>query len=318
MAVRHRVIRILLSLSLVASACIGAVAAAGANASSAGAATSGPACTFDGGGTLGIVLNQKPGDKVVIKCTGLAPNHPYLMMETSLLLAVDPAAKPLLTGQVLSLPGLLAVLAALPEINPAALTFPFSDMSGNLNVTYTLPTSNAPDPNATCPPSTAQINAGLIGCAIATIDLTTFKPVAAASSLVEFAGDPLFPPSPTLALSTATATHGQTVTVSDAPGATTFWWLATLTALAALLTGGTPPPSSINVTLSRVHVVVPATVNITPAVYNPPVLTPPKLSGTFTVPKHVTTGVHTVTVAETAKVQIFTLTLTATAPLTVT
>ena len=88
-------------------------------------------------------MNATPGEKVAISCTGLGALHPYLVMETSLLLAIDPAAKPLLTGQVASLPGLLSLLDSLPEVNTAALTFPVSDLSGNLNMTYTLPTSHA-------------------------------------------------------------------------------------------------------------------------------------------------------------------------------
>ena len=54
-------------------------------------------------------------------CTGLPALHPYLVMETSLLLGIDPNASALLTGNIASLSGLLSLLDALPEINPAAL-----------------------------------------------------------------------------------------------------------------------------------------------------------------------------------------------------
>ena len=265
----------------------GAVGVATADTGSAAAATPGaPACSFNKG-TFPILLNATPGEKVTIACTGLGALHPYLVFETSLLLAIDPAAKPLLTGQVASLPGLLSLLHSLPEINTAALTFPVSDLSGNLDMTYTLPTSSAPDPNAVCPPTTAQIDAGLPGCGLTMIDLTSFSPVAAGSVLVEYAGDPLLPPSPTLVASTTKAPAGTTVSVGDAPGATTYWWLSTLSSLAALLGGGTPPTPTITVTLHHgKSPVVTAADNITvaPAVYNPPTLTPPKISGGFTVP----------------------------------
>jgi hypothetical protein len=223
---------------------------------------------------------------VAISCTGLKPLHPYLVFETSLLLAIDPAAKPLLTGQITSVPGLLSLLKSLPEINPAALTFPVSNLSGGLTMTYKLPKSHAPDPNAVCGPTTPQINSGLIGCGLTMIDLTSFTPVAAGSILVTYAGDPLLPPAPTMVVSTPTAKPGQTVAVSDAPGATTYWWVATLASLSALLSGGTPVPPVVTVTLTHGKTSVTAANDITvsPAVYNPPVLTPPKLSGGFTVP----------------------------------
>ena len=248
------------------------------------AAAATPACTFNGS-SLPLLSGATAGEKIVISCTGLAPLHPYLIMETSLLLGIDPKAAPLLTGKIVSLAGLESLFAALPEINPSALTFPVSDLFGNLNETYVLPTSQAPDPNASCPPTTLQIDEGLIGCALATIDLTSFKPVAAGSAVVQYAGDPVFPPGPTLALSTTKASPGQSVAVGDAPGASTFWWLSTLTALESLLGGGAPAPKiTVSLAGKKATVTAPNTITVTPAVYNKPVLTPPKLSGSFTVP----------------------------------
>ena len=196
-------------------------------------------------------MNATTGEKVAISCTGLSPLHPYLVFETSLLLAIDPAAKPLLTGQITSVAGLLSLLDSLPEVNPAALTFPVSDLSGDLNTTYTLPTSHALDPNAVCPPTTAQINAGLPGCGLTMIDLTSFTPVAGGSVLVEYTGDPLLPPNPTLVGSTTKAAPGATVSVGDAPGATTYWWLATLVVARRPAGGGTPPAPAITVTFQH-------------------------------------------------------------------
>jgi hypothetical protein len=276
----------LATLALTGSTLLAAVTTDTVAPGSAGAASSGaPSCTFDGS-SFPLLSGANPGDKVVIACTGLKPLHPYLVFETSLLLAIDPAAKPLLTGQVTSVPGLLSLLSSLPEINIKALTFPVSSLSGGLTMTYRLPKSHAPDPNAVCGPTTPQINSGLIGCGLTMIDLTSFTPVAAGSILVAYAGDPLLPPAPTMAVSTATAKPGQTVAVTDAPGATTYWWVATLASLSALLSGGTPVPPVVTVTLTHGKSSVTATNDITvsPAVYNRPVLTPPKLSGGFTVP----------------------------------
>ena len=277
-----------LCLTLVTSIALlgGAVGVATTGAAPAGAATpSGPACTFNGS-AFPILLNATAGEKVAISCTGLGTLHPYLVMETSLLLAIDPAARPLLTGQVASLPGLLSLLDSLPEVNTAALEFPVSNLSGGLTMTYKLPTSHALDPNAVCPPTNAQINTGLIGCGLTMIDLTSFTPVAAGSILVQYSGDPLFPPNPTLVGSTATAAPGATVSVADARRATTFWWDSTLSSLAGLLGGGAPPAPIIRVLVKHLGTTLVAANNITvtPAVYNPPVLTPPRISGGFTVP----------------------------------
>ena len=285
----------------------------------AGAATPGPHCTFNGG-TLPIVTGASAGEKVVVSCTGLPPLHPYLMMETSLLLGIDPNAAPLLSGQVVSLPGLMSLLASLPEIDVGALSFPVSNLSGNLNVDYVLPRSQAPDPNASCPPTAKQINAGLIGCALATIDLASFKPVGAASAVVEYQGDPLFPPNPTLALSSTTAVPGQTIAVGDAPGATTYWWLSTLVALEGLLGGGssTVPTVTLKLTSSRgVSTAVANSIKVTPAVYEHSVLTPPAISGTFIVPAKKVRGQQTVTVTYGALLLGFPLSNTASAPLKV-
>jgi hypothetical protein len=299
MMVRFRWARI----SVAAAALVSAFTAIGASAAvpPAGAATAAPACTFNGV-SLPLVLSASAGEKVALDCTGLSAAHPYLVMEVSVLLGIDPKAAPLLDGNITSLAGLMALLDALPEVNPAALAFPLTDLSGNLNYTYTLPTSQAPDPNATCPPSNAELNMGLIGCALAMIDLTTFKVVGAGSALINYKGQPLLPPSPTLALSAKTAKPSQVVDVSDAPGATTYWWLSTLTGLEGLLGEGSAAPPKVQVTLQKSKNSRPTKaankITVTPAVYNYPTLTPPKISGGFTVPA--ISGDEIVTVTYTA------------------
>ena len=266
----------------------------------AGAAATAPACTFNGV-ALPLITSASAGEQIAIDCTGLSSAHPYLVMEVSLLLGIDPQAAPLLDGDITSLSGLMALLSALPEVNPAALAFPLTDLSGNLNYTYTLPTSQSSDPKATCPPSNAELNMGLIGCALAMIDLTTFKVVGAGSALVNYAGQPLIPPSPTLALSAKKATPNQVVNVSDAPGATTYWWLSTVTGLQSLLGSGSAAPPVVTVSLKSSNnpkTTAANEITVTPAVYNYPVLTPPKISGGFTVPA--IRGHETVTVTYTA------------------
>ena len=134
-------------------------------AAPAGAASSTPACTFNGS-SLPIITRVTSGEVIDISCTGLPASHPYLLAETSLLAGIDPQAKAALSGGVTSLTGLLGLLDAVKEINVAALAFPSSDSNGDLNYKWTVPSSQPLDPNATCPPSTQQFNSGLIGCAL--------------------------------------------------------------------------------------------------------------------------------------------------------
>lgn len=260
-------------------------------APSAGAATATPACTFNGSSTP-IVQGVSAGSKVDIVCTGLPALRPYLFLQASLLIGIDPKAAALLSGGSLGASTLEGALAALPEIDAASFNVLVANTSGDLTFDYTVPTFQPTDPNASCPPSTQEYNAGLIGCAIAMVDLTTQTPLAAGSAVLEYQGFNLLPPEPTLVLSAKKSTPGGTVTVSDAPGNTTYWWVATLASLEALLSGGGAPAESllVNFQHGRNGAFVPAVNNIvvTPASYNGTTLTLPSISGSITVPAGVT------------------------------
>jgi hypothetical protein len=313
--VRILVIASVLTVSCGATALVSASAPSGAAVVASQAASAGPQCTFDGS-SLPLVTGVTPGSKIAVSCTGLPPLHPYLMVGTSLVLAIDPAAAPLLSGQLVSLSALMALLAALKEIDlPSAIT-PISDLSGNLSISWTVPTFQALDPNASCPPTQQEFNSGLLGCALAMIDLTSFKPVGAGSGLFEYAGFPLFPPNPTVALSSSTAVPNQTVSVSDAPGASTYWWLSTLNVLQSALGTGSGTPS-VKVTLVDMNgrsVPAASTAHVAPATYNSGVFSPPTLSGGFTVPSTVT-GPVTVDVQLSAPLDGIPLSNSASAPL---
>lgn len=275
-------------------------------AAPAGAATSTPACTFNGS-SLPLISGVTSGKVIDISCTGLPALHPYLLAETSLLAGIDPQAKAALSGGVTSLSGLLGALDALKEINTNALAFPISDLSGNLNYKWTVPSSQPLDPNASCPPSTQEFNSGLIGCALAMIDLTSFTPFGAGSALMQWKGEPIFPSAPTLALSASKGTPGQTVSVGDAPGHTTYWWVSTLQALESLLGGSSTAPT-VKVTFGKGKTAVPLVSNavVAPATYVNSVFTPPVLAGTFTVPS-VPTQSSKITVSQSLSVFGFTL-----------
>lgn len=316
---RLRFVRIVL-ISTVLSLSCGTAAALAAAVTPVGtapaAASTGPQCTFNGS-SVPLITGVSAGSKIAIKCTGLPALHPYMLVGTSLVLAIDPAAAPLFSGQITSLSGLMALLTALQEIDLPSATTPTSDASGDLNTTWTVPTFQALDPNASCPPTQEEFNSGLLGCALAMIDLTSFTPVGAGSALFEYSGFPVFPPNPTLALSASTADPGQTVSVSDAAGATTYWWLATLNVLQSSLgsSGGSPPTVNVTVVDAKNHSVsAPSNAQVTPAKYSGGVFTPPSLSGGFTVPSTVT-GPVTVKVSLTALLDGLPLSNTASAPL---
>jgi hypothetical protein len=296
--------RTLCGISLALVICAGSVAASVATAGAAAAATS-PSCTFNGG-TFPIVTGVTPGSTVQVDCTGLPAYHPYLLLETSLVIAIDPSTSALLSGTV-SPSLLIAVLSALPQINPAALDVTVSDGSGNLSVAYKTPTTQPLDPNASCPPSTEEFNSGLIGCALALVDLTTATEVGAGSALLEYSGFPLFPPNPTMAVSPKRVGVGQAVTVSDKPGATTYWWLATLADLEGDLGGSPPPPPSVTVGFTKSTASAVNNITIAPASYNGFTFTPPVLSGTFTVPSSLSPGKHGAFVTYSASLEGFDL-----------
>ena len=305
-----------IALSTLAVGLANTAASAGAATVGSPTASTGPQCTFNGS-SLPLVTGVSAGSTITIKCSGLPPLHPYLFVGTSLLLGIDPAAAPLLSGQVLSLSGLFALLSALPEIDLASEALPTSDLFGNLNLTWTVPAFQPLDPNAACPPTQQEFNSGLIGCAVAMIDLTSFKPVAAGSGVFEYSGFPFLPPSPTLALSATTAVPGQTVSVSAPPGATTFWWLPTLAALQAALGGGASSPATVSVSLvdpKGNSVPLPSTISVKSATYNGSTFSPPTISGGFSVPSSVT-GPETVNVQVGGELEGLPLSISASAPL---
>ena len=291
----------LMSVAIVASAlAVGVGTGPGAGAATARAATAArpaatasatPACTFDGG-TFPIVTDVSAGSKIAIACTGLPALTPYLLLQASLLIGIDPKAAALLSGGTPSASTLEDALAALPEIDAASFAFPISNLSGDLNYTYTVPNFQPTDPNATCPPSELEFNVGLLGCALAMVDLETQKPLAVGSAVLEWPDYPFISPNPTIAFSaTKKLQPGQVIDVTDAPNNTTYWWLATLASLEALLGGSSSAPPTTSVVFEGKHnVIVPTTsaITVTPASYDGKTLTVPTISGNFTVPSGVT------------------------------
>jgi hypothetical protein len=292
--VRQRFVSLCLATTL---AVMSGVAIAAAPATPAVAAA--PACTFNGS-ALPIITDVAAGKTIAIRCTGLTPLRANLLFQASLLIGIDPQAKALLSGNSGVSPALFpAALAAIEKINPNSIKAVTTSATGTLSYNYKVPATASVDPNATCPPSTRQFNAGLLGCALAMVDVITQKPVGAASAVMEFSGFPLLPPAPTL---TAWAPNyslkpGQAAGISDTPGHTTFWWAPTLGALNSLLSGDTTG-QKIAVTVSQpgIKKVAASAATVTASASTKPTFTPGKLGGFFVMPKGMPKGLKLVTV----------------------
>lgn len=276
--------RVFTATSVVTVLCSAVAVSGTASASTAGSDAT-ATCSFNGSNSP-LIMGVKTGATIAIDCAGLPALHPYLVVEVSLLAAIDPQAASALAGLTSSPTAVLGVLAAVPEINLKSAAFPTSDLNGNLTENWTVPSTNPPDPNASCPPSKEQFASGLLGCAIAMIDLTSGGPVDAGSALMEYKGFSELPLPPSMQLSPTSAGAGQTVSVSDVTfkkaSKDTYWWLPTLISLVALL-GSSAGPPAITVTVGSTPVSS-SGISVVGASYNGTTFTPPKLSGSFVVP----------------------------------
>ncbi|MGH3733069.1 MAG: hypothetical protein ACRDVC_06810 [Acidimicrobiales bacterium] len=163
--------------------------------------------------------------------------------------------------------------------------------------------SAAGDTNAVCPPSQAQINAGIFGCAVV-VASSTESQVAGGEYLLQYASQSAAPAAPTISALQTTGNPGSLINVSDATGATGYWWGDAVQAVQALDAGTTaaPAPASCttgygNVPSSDLEVAWfsagastpasagPATgVTISNDCYTGSTLETPVLGGTITVP----------------------------------
>jgi hypothetical protein len=270
----------------------------------AGASADTPSCSFDNG-SLPLVTGVTAGSTVSVNCTGEKPDQLVAVAQASLLIGLIPGVSSLFgtssgdQSKLLSLlKGLPSELAALGEITPGSLHFATTDSAGDLNYDYVVPQFWALDHNASCPPSPQQFAEGVIGCALVLIDVNTVGLLPGGYTLLSWQSNLLsavpLTQQPTVAVSPTTAAPGSTVSLSDVAGSTTYWWLATLAYLEGLLSGGASAPA-LTVTVDGQPAITDATVS--PATYRNETLTPPRLSGTFTVPSGLPPGPQTVKVS---------------------
>jgi hypothetical protein len=238
------------------------------------------ACTYTDGtqSSSAALSGVKPGDSISVSCSsGLGAGETLTIEELSpLALVVSP------TSDVAD------------EIDASASVAATASSTGSLTATtFVVPsTFQATDPNAACPPTQAQIDAGLVACEVAVADATSGTVLNRAWLLYSAQGTPA---SPTLQLSTTSVAGGDKVSVSDAPSPTGYWWgsatQSTSIPASDILVGSTAASSS--------------TVTVSPAVYSvtatspwTAALTPPRLSGSFVVPSGLAGGSTTLSVFE--------------------
>jgi hypothetical protein len=238
-----------------------------------------PTCTYNGGA---FVPNVVPGTTAVnVACTGLTPNEPLILIEASPLAGVvDPAS------------------FQLNDVDISTLNTPTADASGNLPpLPIPIPAVNTfTDGNASCPPSPAQINAGLVACAIAVADGSTLALLSEGLLVYQGQGMPAAPP--TLAITPSAGIAGTVLHASDASAATTFWTgnaLTTVTGLTSTI-GGIAAANTLSVSPAlycQAAAVKPGCSGIAVGT-----VVPPALSGTITVPPGIPGGSRQVVVDE--------------------
>ena len=188
-------------------------------------------CTYNGS-PLGFAASNTTGTPVTVVCTGLPANTLLIVAQTSPLAGVISPSS-----------------AATSEADLSTGTAVTTDASGNLSATITVtatggsPGFSALDKKAVCPPTQAQVNAGLTNCVVTVADLATTTGLNFGNIIY---GTQPTPHRPTLAL---TPSHigkgGGTLTASDKAGAcptpvkarSRCWWGAALTGAPNALAG---------------------------------------------------------------------------------
>ena len=184
---------------------------------------------------------------------------------------------------------------AIDEADHGALGVVTTTSTGTLppGTTFKVPAPfAASDPDAACPPTQAQVNTGLVGCAVAVASLATQENFG--DALLQYTGQ-VEPQAPTLSLGSASAHAGDQVTVANGAGPGDWWGNPTgttkLTSSDITVGGAQAGSTTASVGLASYSIttkkgkIVPGPLNKEP------------LTGTFTVPCGVT-GSQTVTVTE--------------------
>lgn len=227
-----------------------------------------------------------------------------VVAEASLLAAIGTSAV---------LPSTEADTSALATFAPSATSTACpAGTAGSCSIaTFPVPATFATaDANGVCPPTQAEINAGLFGCAIA-VASAALAPVLGAEYLIQYASQATAPNPPTITALQTTGSEGSLVNVADAAGNTGYWWGSAVQAVQAAAAATTPavaPTTCVGVgygnvpapyladvwfvtgTSTAVGGGAASSVTISNDCYNGKTLSPPVLGGTITVPATVVSG----------------------------
>ena len=180
-------------------------------------------CTYNGS-PLGFAASNTAGTPVTVNCTGLPANTLLIVAQTSPLAGVISPSS-----------------AATSEADLSTGMAVTTDASGDLTATITVtatggtPGFSALDKKAVCPPTQAQVNAGLTNCVVTVADLATTTGLNFGNIIY---GTQPVPKRPTLVLKPShIGKSGATLTASDKAGAcptpvkatSRCWWGAALT-----------------------------------------------------------------------------------------
>jgi hypothetical protein len=250
-------------------------------------------CTYNGS-PVAFAASNTAGTPVTVSCTGLPANTLLIVAQTSPLAGVISPAS-----------------AATQEADLSTGMAVTTSATGTLSVTITVtatggtPGFSALDKKAVCPPTQAQVNAGLTNCVVTVADLATTTGLNFGNIIY---GTQPKPHSPTLALKPRHVVNGQTVTASDKAGAcptpvtskSRCWWGAALTGVPNAAAGvpgfvvtihGKPITNAL-ATSPAVYCVKGATAAACTGLAVG-TLVGPHLSGTLVVPSMISDGRHT-------------------------
>jgi len=255
-------------------------------------------CTYNGS-PVAVTASNTTGTPVSVSCTGLPPSTLLIVAQTSPLAGVIS-------------PSSSAVTEADLATGKAVMTSASGTLSATITMTATggTPGFAATDKKAVCPPTQAQVNAGLTNCVVTVADLATTTGLNFGNIIY---GTQLSPRVPTLKLKPShVGEKRRLVTASDKAGAcptpvtaaSRCWWGAALTGAPNAAAGvpgftvtidGTPTTN----TLTASPAVYCATGATATACTGLAVgtLVGPHLSGTLLVPP-TTEGTHTVAALE--------------------
>ncbi|HEY2551715.1 MAG TPA: hypothetical protein VGI64_14185 [Streptosporangiaceae bacterium] len=271
-------------------------------------------------GTLGLVAGAIAGQATAASATPIPPSTsgcnysnaatpanpanvdgvtPASTITVSCSAGSYPASSLLVLVQTSGLGAIVSPSSAnLSETDLGSLALVAAAADGSLNVTFKVPAAfTAPDANATCPPTQAQINVGL-ACDLVTLSLSNLQPLNEAQ--LDYSGQGT-PNAPTLQTRFTVSRGVKTLTASDVPGAcptppasdSRCWWGAPVPGTPSAGFGNVPAPEG---KVSKL--VTSGTLTVSPAVYCQTgatadacaglpagTLVPPALSGTVTTSK---------------------------------